>query len=613
CPDESFSLDVQQLGNATTVVWNLGSGLSNYKTNSYFDFSYVTLGNHPIQAKVIDECGNDSILYDTVKVVNRTHYSSNVYLSATDSLCIGQEGNFDAGDGFHFATWTFSDGQVTEDEKPYLSFSTAGQVTYNVKLTDFCGNDTTLFDTIQVGNGGNFNGGVDLYLTDSLCVSEKYEFEKGSYFKSVTWIFGNGDTVTTTKDYYEYAYMAAGKYQVTKIVTDHCGNQSIPKTDSISIGTSVSEGHFEKIESLPDSVCPGTVVYFFQHGDAVSGETMWNLGDGTVSNKTFISHKYTNSGWNYVTHTFGGRCGTKVVLTDSLYVGADVKGVKESEFFAEFNLEAIEEEVCMGDSASFLSLFIDNSIIHYGDGTQGSFTVDSISLFSDDVKIAVGLSNHMYASKGNYVAYAVHTDGCGMKDTAYSDVLQVKDNVVVNAELDLAVEEEDVPAVYCTNTDISMIVSGGSSYSFDYGDGTSKTISGGQAFFTSHQFTAIGTYRITVEVTNACGDSDTATVDVNVTTECAKTDTSGNGIQDISNATIAYYPNPTGDAVNIDLSDFGGSQVGISVSNVQGQLLLTKVTQETNTQLSLKEFGAGIYFVNFNSESGSKTITVIVN
>ncbi|MFT6717349.1 MAG: PKD repeat protein, partial [Saprospiraceae bacterium] len=42
CPDESFSLDVQQLGNATTVVWNLGSGLSNYKTNSYFDFSYVT-------------------------------------------------------------------------------------------------------------------------------------------------------------------------------------------------------------------------------------------------------------------------------------------------------------------------------------------------------------------------------------------------------------------------------------------------------------------------------------------------------------------------------------------------------------------------------------------
>lgn len=76
---------------------------------------------------------------------------------------------------------------------------------------------------------------------------------------------------------------------------------------------------------------------------------------------------------------------------------------------------------------------------------------------------------------------------------------------------------------------------------------------------------------------------------------------SGLGIADNSIELIAVYPNPTENTITI--SGLTAAQAVISVVDVNGRLLISETTSATTLELSVRDFEAGVYFIQVASES----------
>ena len=71
---------------------------------------------------------------------------------------------------------------------------------------------------------------------------------------------------------------------------------------------------------------------------------------------------------------------------------------------------------------------------------------------------------------------------------------------------------------------------------------------------------------------------------------------------------INLYPNPTTGKFRIESTNGVNEIKSISISNVQGQKLVTKAASDDNTVFDIKDYPAGVYFVKIELKTG-ETIT----
>ncbi len=100
---------------------------------------------------------------------------------------------------------------------------------------------------------------------------------------------------------------------------------------------------------------------------------------------------------------------------------------------------------------------------------------------------------------------------------------------------------------------------------------------------------------------------------VNVVGGCASTPfavtvTVTLGNDEFNNLNFAYYPNPTSSTLNITYSKVISE---IQVTNMLGQVIMTKKTNEMDVQVDLSTLAEATYFVKVSSEGKSKIIKVI--
>ncbi len=77
-----------------------------------------------------------------------------------------------------------------------------------------------------------------------------------------------------------------------------------------------------------------------------------------------------------------------------------------------------------------------------------------------------------------------------------------------------------------------------------------------------------------------------------------------------ANNIIDIYPNPTSDLVNIYIDHFEGAQ--INIYNIQGQLIQTIHTTQSNTLINTSEWNKGIYLIQIINEKGTSNHKLIV-
>ena len=143
---------------------------------------------------------------------------------------------------------------------------------------------------------------------------------------------------------------------------------------------------------------------------------------------------------------------------------------------------------------------------------------------------------------------------------------------------------------------------------------SSVTISSSTAINPSFTVSTLGTFTITLQLTDANG---TQSVPQTITT----TSCVGASVKEISNniGNINVYPNPSNEKVNVSVYAVNNSNLNVQLFDITGKLIATPVSNhnlsigDNNISISTKELNNGIYFVTLTNEFGKETVKLVVN
>lgn len=142
--------------------------------------------------------------------------------------------------------------------------------------------------------------------------------------------------------------------------------------------------------------------------------------------------------------------------------------------------------------------------------------------------------------------------------------------------------------------DFTNTSTGGVTYSWDFGDGTTSS-----QINPSHTYASAGSWIVTLVVTNVDGCSDTITQTV-VSQLVGLTNLTWN---------VEIYPNPTNEVLHVDLVNL--SLGTISINDAFGKIVQSVVFNSTNNVLNVSNLTNGTYFIRIQSDQGSRTIRFI--
>ena len=128
---------------------------------------------------------------------------------------------------------------------------------------------------------------------------------------------------------------------------------------------------------------------------------------------------------------------------------------------------------------------------------------------------------------------------------------------------------------------------GGTSYSWDFGDGEVST-----ATSPSHVYTAIGEYTVCLTATNSCGS----------TQFCRNLTISTLSNNEFSNEDSGFiiYPNPAKDIIKIK-SAIQPDNWTVKIFDISGKLIETKSILDTETTIQVDKYASGVYLIQINT------------
>ncbi|HXC03398.1 MAG TPA: PKD domain-containing protein, partial [Bacteroidia bacterium] len=329
----------------------------------------------------------------------------------------------------------------------------------------------------------------------------------------------------------------------------------------------------------PDTICPGgSVLYNANSNNNSYGDPsvtyVWNFSDGTANALGQQgSHILSNAG-DYLVKCVGQNgCGSKDSVTQNVHVAA---GVVPNKSNYRYMSTASNRAACIGDSVLFIFAPAGGGTVHwdFGDATNANATQDFIFQGTDYRYV-----KHAYSSNSHFVATVTYTNPCG---NAFHDTLgvNVQPNVTDFGSGNGNIIVYDNTQYPCQGSPIAFYALEGSTYVWNFGDGTGNLVTHQTLSPVYHTFANPGKYQVTVRAYNGCGASavDSATVNVpaslikittnSVSSHCTKSD--GKAIAVVSGGTAPYlYQWSNGKNKYIDDSIPSGIYV-ITVTDLHG-------------------------------------------
>ena len=393
--------------------------------------------------------------------------------------------------------WDFDDGQSSTTQNPSHTYSTAGNYTATLTVTDRVSDTAKSSVNISVGNPA-LSATITADPTegyDPLTVEFKGNASGGTEPYAYSWNFGDGQSSTTQNA--THTYSTAGTFTATLTVTDSV-LATATATEKIDVGVAPSL-HANINASLTSGKAPLTV-YFW--GRASGGIPLysynWDFGDGQSGTGQNLFHIYSGPGTYSATLTVtdsGGKHNTTsvtiIVIPKSPYDPVAL-------FSANPAQGLLPLQVYFDASASYAPA---GSIASYdwdfGDGTGGSGKT----------------VNHIYYRRGTIPATLKVTDSSMRTATATKEILVLSRPTALFTSRMLI---STAPWIFGFDASASYDPYGTIvSYKWLFGDGTSgsgKTI--------IHSFPKQGTYTVKLTVINDQGcpseTSKTVTVDKDV-------------------------------------------------------------------------------------------------
>jgi PKD repeat protein len=544
--------------NADNFLWEFEGGDPASSTDFEPVVIYNTPGTYGVTLTVSNPAGEDVVVQSSLIVVDG--------LPAADfsSIITGADVDFqNASVNANSYSWDFGDDTTSDEENPSHTYTEDGVYTVTLLATNDCGT-VEITQTIAIATSGP----VALFAASAMegCLPAEITFENLSSENadSFEWFFEGGDPATTTDENPVVIYSTTGTFDVTLIAFNMNGSDTLTFDDMIAINDLPTAGF--------SAAADGATVDF--SNSSIGGDSYaWNFGDGEESTEENPSHSYSQVGTYLVELVAFNSCGSDTILQE-----VEVVAVIPSAMFS-----ADETTGCV----PFTVQFTDDS---QGGPTEWNW------IFEGGIPATATEQNPVvvYNTPGTYDVTLEVSNIAGNNLLVQSNLITVGD--VPQPEFTYT---DDMGEVIFTNTTI-----GGSTYTWDFGDGGSSNQSS-----PTHTYTESGTYTVLLTASNECGD---ATFSQEITVMIS----SVGEIEGISR--LDLFPNPNNGQFNlrIESNTATSAEVALRIYNAIGQQLIDRkailangVLQET---FNLQAYPSGMYFLQLEMNGNTLTRKVIV-
>jgi PKD repeat protein len=212
--------------------------------------------------------------------------------------------------------WNFGAGEGTStDVNPTHIYDTAGTYSISLTATGAKGADTETKQSYIVAFGTKADFWAEPLTGCDTAVVHFNNLSLGT----TAWEWNFGDDSTSTERHPVHRYLTAGEFDVTLIVTDSCGKDTLIKPAYIKIASGAPVADFS---AEPLTGQASLTVTFTDASAGVVTAWDWNFGDGTAnSSEQSPLHTFTAAGTYTVTLKVINDCGEDIAIkTDYIVV-----------------------------------------------------------------------------------------------------------------------------------------------------------------------------------------------------------------------------------------------------------------------------------------------------
>lgn len=550
CAPYAASFTSTSANNPTSYLWQFPGGQPSTSTLSNPSVQYLLPGSYDVTLITSNLSGSDTLTLVNYIEVNTVPNIS--FVSSNNEMTF----NFNnTGSGATSYAWDFGDGTTSNQENPVHTYTTEGNYTVNFSAANACGNVNTSQNVqaffIPTASANNTT-------TANICKGNTVTFEdqSGGNITQRLWLFEGGSPATSTQDQVVVTYALPGEYNVSLIVGNSSGNDTLVLTDYVKVGDVPQTGISEVINA--------NVVTLSNIGSNYTVSS-WLLPNGTLSNQNPLVFTAPENGVYPFVLINTNACGT---TADSF--NFVVNAYPEAEFTSTTNGNI--------DCAPIEIAYATPSIA--GNSYQWSFPGGNPAS-STDPAVNVG-----YANAGTYDVSLIVTNNLG------ADTLSMS-NYVILATTPTALFDHTVASPI---VDFQFTGSGQAEVIWDFaGLGTSQLLN------PSFEFPASGTYPISVIANNICG-SDTFIQ--NIVIVVSSTDH-----HDLTSY-LSYFPNPVNQQLTLQLTG-DRSFSKIEIFNALGQVVEKNESCSGSTcTLNTESWTAGNYHLRITSDTSTAVIRV---
>ena len=369
--------------------------------------------------------------------------------------------------------WNFGDGNVSNQQSPSHTYSTAGQYTVSLTVTtqDGCQN-TEIFQFVEAGTRPTADFTANPLVA---CVNEVINFVDLTAGGATSWEWSFGDGGSSNLQNPSHSYADTGSYTIELIVEYLGCVDTLVRTSYVQI-----VGPLAGFVSSPAAGCnpPVNVSFFDQSHSETSWH--WDFGDGSVDSVENPVHTYNTVG------TFT----VQLTVTDSVTgcVNQANANIDITNPLAAFSSDA--QFGCAPLDVNFSNSSLNSSVYFWDFGDGNTSTAANPS--------------HQYQQSGTYDVMFIASDGICSDTIIRTAYIQVAGPTVafgadtLTGCAPLTVQFSDSSSAFPSTTLSNWI--------WDFGDGSS-----GSGQNPIHTYSTPGSYDVSLTVLDSQGCLDTLT------------------------------------------------------------------------------------------------------
>ncbi len=454
----------QSSSNASSFIWQFPGGAPSSSNLKNPIVSYNLSGTYSVTLTAINSTGTNQIT--KTNYISVQNIPSSNFTFSVDTLKVTFTNTSQGANTF---LWNFGDGNTSTAQNPVHTYAQSGTYTVTLTSTNACGSNTSTKTVTVVGPP------VAAFTADTTsgCAPLTVQFTSQALGNPTAfyWQFPGGTPDTSTAQNPVVTYNTPGYYDVTLVVTNALGSDTLTKQNYIHIVAPPEAGF---------TVATSGFTATFTDTSSNANTYLWDFGDGNTSTAQHPEHTYSQDGTYTVTLIASGLCGVDTFSQSVTIVTPPTAG---------FSVNPAAG--CAPLEVQFTSTSSANAVEFYWEFPGG--TPDTSTAQNPTV---------IYSAPGTYAVTLIVSNAAGSDTLTQNAAVSVAPGPTAG----FTVSVNGFNAAF-TNTSSNT-----NTYLWDFGDGNT-----GNEQSPQHTYAADGTYTVTLIASGPCG-ADTFSQSITVVT-----------------------------------------------------------------------------------------------